>query len=81
MDAFTLISSTSNVSSDEEADYEEFLTSAVPHPLSAVLRLLNEHLGDQIDFSVVQPRIGVKGTIAGEGLSHIVKNASKYIKI
>lgn len=54
MDLFTLISSTSNVSSDEEADYEEFLTSGtVPPPVAEVLRVLNAHLGDEIDYTVV----------------------------
>jgi hypothetical protein len=80
MDAFTLISSTSSVSSDDDADYEEFLAGAVPPPIADALRALNEYLGDEIDFQLLQESLGLVGRISGAGLGLLVKNASKYIK-
>ena len=50
MDASSLINATSGVSSDDDAEYEEFLNTAVPPPVAAILRVLNAHLGDEIDF-------------------------------
>ena len=55
MDAFTLISSTSNVTSDEEEDFEEFLNTSVPPALAKLIRIVVEHLGNEIDFSIVHP--------------------------
>ena len=80
MDASTLISSTSHVSSEDEEELEEHLKT-FPYGLGELLKILIEHLGDEIDFSVVHPQLGVKGRILGEGLNQIVKTAAKYISL
>lgn len=50
MDATLLINATSGVSSDDDAEYEEFLNTNVPPPFVAIIKGLNEYLGDEIDF-------------------------------
>ena len=80
MDASSLINATSSVGSDDDADYEEFLTSQVPPPFGAVLRALNEHLGDEIELHAVSHNLGVIAKVQGKGLALLVKNASKYLK-
>jgi hypothetical protein len=52
----------------------------VPPPLAAVLRILNQHLGDEIDIQGVTHNVGVIGRLHGKGLGLLVKNASKYFK-
>ena len=78
MEASQLIGATSSISSEEE--YEELLGKMPPN-LAEIVKIGNEHLGDEIDFSFVHPQLGLKGRITGKGLSHIVKNASKFIKV
>ena len=80
MDAASLINATSGVSSDEDAEYEEFLNTTVPPPVAAILRILNAHLGDEIDFQAVSHNLGVVGRVHGKGLGLLLKNASKYAK-
>lgn len=53
----------------------------MPPNLAEIVKIGNDHLGDEIDFSFVHPQLGLKGRITGKGLSHIVKNGSKFIKV
>ncbi len=79
MDAQTLIASVSGVSDDDELESfidEELL---IPPPAKKIIKFLIAHLGDEIDFVVCHPQFGVKGRIAGKGLSEGVKNAIKFI--
>ncbi|CDW81584.1 ef hand family protein [Stylonychia lemnae] len=80
MDGLTLIHALGGCTSDDAADYEEHLNSHVPPPLSAVIRVLNQHLGDEISFSVVSDRVGVAGRLNGEGLGPAIRHASKLFK-
>lgn len=80
MDASALINATSSVSSDDDADYEEFLNTAVEPPFAAILKALNEHLGDEIELHAVTHNLGIIVKVQGKGLSLLVKNASKYLK-
>ena len=77
MDALSLISATSNVSSEEE--FDEHLDNMVPPPLASLIRIAMEYLGDEIEFSFAHPQFGAKGRITGQGLSLIVRNGAKYI--
>jgi hypothetical protein len=79
MDAQTLIASVSGVSDDDELESfidEELL---VPPPVKKIVKFLIAHLGDEIDFVVCHPQFGVKGRVAGKGLSEGVKNAIKFM--
>ena len=76
MDAMSLISATSNVSSEEE--FDEYLQTEVHPPLAEIIRIAVEHLGDEVEFSFAHPQLGLKGRITGEDLALIVKNAAKY---
>jgi hypothetical protein len=80
MDAASLINATSAVNSDEESEYEEFLNNNVPPPFAAIIRALNEHLGDEIDFQVVTHNVGIVGRVQGKGLPLLFKNGTKYFK-
>jgi hypothetical protein len=78
--ASALIHAFGGCSSDEEEEYSNHLDSNVPPPLSAVIRILNEHLGDEISFSVVSDKVGVAGRLNGEGLGSAVRHTSKLFK-
>jgi len=80
MDALTLIHALGGCSSDDAADYEAHLNENVPPHLSGVIRILNEHLGDEISFSVVSDRVGVAGRLNGEGLGSVIRHTSKLFK-
>lgn len=80
MDALTLIHAMGGCNSDEEEEYNAHLESAVPPLFRTVIKVLNEHLGDEISFSVVQSQIGVAGRITGEGLGSLVRHGSKLFK-
>ena len=76
MDAGSLISATSNVSSEEE--FEEYLNN-LPGALQTLVKMAVDHLGDEVEFSVCHPHVGVKGRVSGEGLGLIARNMAKYI--
>lgn len=78
MDALTLIHSVGGCSSDEELD--DHLNGLLMKPFDDIVKLLIEHLGNEIIFSVVQPRIGVAGRISGNGLGLLLKNIAKIPK-
>ena len=78
MDAATLISATSNVSSDDEL--EEFLTNSVPAPIAAIAKTLIENLDDEINFVAVHPHFGLRGRLHGEGLNLVIKTLVKYYR-
>jgi hypothetical protein len=40
--------------------------------------LFARHLGDEIQFNVLDEFVGLKGRISGEGLNMILKNGLKY---
>jgi hypothetical protein len=79
MDLQTLISSTSSVSSDEDDDLNEHLNT-LPYNMGKLLRIVIDNLGDEVDFTLVHPQLGLKGRIIGEGLNLIVRNGAKYLK-
>ena len=76
MDAATLISATSNVSSDDEL--EEYLTNSVPPHIALIARILIKHLGDEINFTALHPHFGIRGRFHGDGLNLLIKNLVKY---
>ena len=52
----------------------------MPKPLAAIVKALDGHLGDEIHFSVVQPKVGVAGRITGEGLGLLLRHGVKLMK-
>lgn len=80
MDAYTLISSTSNVSSEEDDELVKHLDGlAIPPAIAHLIKVLIEHMGDQVCLSVTHPQIGMQARIIGEGLNLIVKTVAKYL--
>lgn len=80
MDALTLIHAVGGCNSDEQEEFDEHLNNTVPKPLAAIVRALDGHLGDEIHFSVVQPKVGVAGRITGEGLGLLLRHGVKLMK-
>lgn len=76
MDAQTLISATSNVSSDD--DLEEFLSTSVPPHISLIAKILINHLGDEVNMTALHPSFGIRGRFHGEGLNLLIKALVKY---
>lgn len=79
MDAFTLIMSITSIATDEEFD-ESLKSSGIPEPLYHLIKLGVDHLGDEIDFSVAHPQLGLKGRLTGDGLGQILYSGCKFIK-
>jgi hypothetical protein len=80
MDALTLIHAIGGCNSDEAEEYDQHLNTLVPPPVSAIVRALDGNLGDEITFSVVQPRVGVAGRLAGEDLGLLLRHGIKLFK-
>lgn len=76
MDAATLISATSNVSSEEE--FDQHLEENLPTEWAGIAKLLIDNLGDEINFSALHAHLGVKGRIHGDGLNLALKTLIKY---
>lgn len=58
MDAHTLIGATSSVGSDEELE-EHLDNLGAPQAISHLLKVLIEHMGDEIGLSVTHPQLGL----------------------
>ena len=76
MDAATLVSATSNVSSDDEL--EEYLEQSVPPHIALIARILIKHLGDEVNFTALHPNFGIRGRFHGDGLNLLIKTLVKY---
>lgn len=80
MDALTLVHAVGGCNSDEAEEFEQHLSTNVPPPLAAVVRALDGNLGDEITYSVTQPRIGITGRINGVGLGLLLRHGIKLFK-
>ena len=80
MDALTLIHAIGGCNSDEQEEIDNHLNTVVFPPLAAIYRALDGHLGDEISFSVVQPKLGVAGRISGEELGLLLRHGIKLFK-
>jgi hypothetical protein len=79
MNAHTLISSITSISDDEE--YKTHLAeSRISPQVAELIQVLNDKLGDDIQFSISQGQVAVVGRIAGEGLGLALKNVTKFVK-
>ena len=78
MDANTLISSISGISSDEEL--EQHMTSlAAPEAITHLMKVLIEHMADEVNFTVLHPQLGVQARLTGEGLALVAKTIAKFM--
>ena len=80
MDALTLIHAIGGCNSDEPEEFEQHLNEHVPPPIAALVRALDGKVGDEITYSVVQPRLGVTGRINGNGLGLLLRHGIKMMK-
>jgi hypothetical protein len=79
MDADSLIGATSSIGSDEELE-EHLKNLKVPPAIGQFLHTLIEHLGDEVNFSVTHPQLGLQARLtAKSGLKLIVKSIAKYL--
>jgi len=78
LDAASLITTTSGKSFENEEEEFKNLEETIPAPFNEVALIFAKHLGDEINFEVLDKAIGLKGRISGEGLNLILRNALKY---
>jgi len=78
LDASSLITATSGKSFENDEEYFKFVQERFPEPFGDVAVLLAKHLGDEINFEILDQQIGLKGRITGEGLNLILRNGLKY---
>jgi len=79
LDAHTLVSMTSKVSSDEESDMDEYLNSKIPLPPAVdLVKILLKQLGDDVELTFVGNFLGLKCRLTGKDLNLLVRNAVKY---
>lgn len=77
LDAATLITSTSGKSFENDEEFFESLNE-LPEPFNAISQLFARHLGDEVNFEVLDEFVGLKGRVTGEGLNLILRNGLKY---
>jgi hypothetical protein len=80
MDADTLITSVSGNSFETDEEFYKHLAEVIPPPFSDLATLMCQHLGDEVNFEVLDEYVGLKGRIGGEGLALILKNGLKFAK-
>jgi len=78
LDASSLITATSGKSFENDEEYFTFVNDKFPEPFGEIAVLLAKHLGDEVNFEVLDQQIGLKGRITGEGLNLILRNGLKY---
>lgn len=79
MDAPTLIMSASQVHSDEDEEFDEFLKERFDSLQVETIKFFCEHLGDEIDISACHSRAGIKARLTAKGgLSQVFKNIIKF---
>jgi hypothetical protein len=78
MSALSLIDATSNCSSDE--DLNEHLNNLdAPPALGKLLKILIEHMADEVEGTITHPQMGVHLRVCGKGLRLVVRNIVKYM--
>jgi hypothetical protein len=78
LDAATLITSTSGKSFENDEEFFAHLEETIPAPFTGIAQLFSKYLGDEINFTVLDEYVGLKGRITGEGLQLILRNGLKY---
>lgn len=78
LDASSLITTTSGQSFESEEENLKWIEETLPAPFNGVAALFARHLGDEIEFNVLDEFVGLKGRISGEGLNLILRNGLKY---
>jgi len=79
LDAQTLIASTSGKSFETDEELFAHIEENVPQPFNEIAAIFAKHLGDTIEFKVLDEFVGLKGRISGEGLNLILRNGLKYL--
>jgi len=78
LDASTLITSTSGKSFENDEEFFAHLEETIPPPFTGIATLFSQHLGDEVNFTVLDEYVGLKGRVTGEGLQLILRNGLKY---
>jgi len=69
MPAPMLISAVSGKDYESEEEQWKDISEKLPMPFSELVILIAKHLGNEINFEVLDEYVGVKGRIEGEGLN------------
>lgn len=80
LDADTLVSSLSGKSFENDEQFYDSLGNlgSLPPFITDIFVLFCKHLGDEINFEVLNEYVGIKGRISGEGLNQILKSGLKF---
>ncbi len=78
--AADLITSFSGNSFENDEEFFKHLEENLPAPFNQLAILFAKHLGDEINFNVLDEFVGLKGKITGEGLRLALRNALLFIK-
>jgi len=79
MPAPMLISAVSGKDYETEEEQWKDVSEKLPMPFSDLVILIAKHLGNEINFEVLDEYVGVKGRIEGEGLNKAVQNGLKFV--
>jgi hypothetical protein len=78
LDAPSLITTTSGKSYENDEEFFAFLQNDLPEPFNELAVIFSKHLGDEVNFEVLDEFVGLKGRVTGESLNLILRNGLKY---
>jgi hypothetical protein len=79
-DINSMISTMTHCSHNDDMDsYIDNNLVFTPPQIKKVIKFFIAHMGDEIDFMVCHPHFGIKGLIAGKGLSDVLKTSIKFM--
>lgn len=78
LDAGSLIDTMSGQTFENDEQLFTFIEETLPEPFNKIASAFSRHLGDTIEYTVLDEYIGLKGRISGEGLNLILRNGLKF---
>jgi hypothetical protein len=78
LDANSLIMSASQVHSDDDDDWKEHLGEHFSEEQQEMINFIVANMGDEIDLSINNSRVGIKARLTADGLAAAYKTAIKF---
>lgn len=75
-----LITSVSGNSFENDEELFTHIRENIPPPFSDIAVTFCKSLGDEVNFTVLDEFVGLKGRISGEGLNLALQNGLKFLK-